>query len=192
MKNKLTISIMAHPSRTEHFDYLKNKLGEIPFSVDDGIGLWENCKRAWLMFENYEPIGDYHLVLQDDAIIGNNFIERAERVILEAKGRPVSFYYGKRGNLAVEAKNGVKMGYVIAERPRWGLAIALPTNLIKKMIEFGDKMDIPQDDARIGNFIQKNKLGVYFPIPSLIDHRLGESLVGDPGRGRQAYKFIGE
>jgi hypothetical protein len=51
-------------------------------------------------------------------------------------------------------------------------------------------MDVPQDDVRISNFLMRRKIPVYYPLPSLVDHRTGKSLVGDPGENRVAYKFI--
>jgi hypothetical protein len=58
------------------------------------------------------------------------------------------------------------------------------------MIAYGDKKKIKQDDTRISYFLQSKKIPIYYPLPSLIDHRHGESLVKDPGKFRSAYKFI--
>ena len=45
---KLSISIMAHPSRASFFPRLKEKLGDdVPFSIDQKNNLLENCKAAW-------------------------------------------------------------------------------------------------------------------------------------------------
>jgi hypothetical protein len=87
-------------------------------------------------------------------------------------------------------KQGLKKGFVIKNMLHWGLAVCLPTDLIEEMIKFGDTMNIPQDDARISYFLQRKKMSVYYPMPCLVDHRVGKSLVNDPGRNRTAYKFI--
>ena len=178
---------MAHPSREKYFDYLKRKLGNPKFSVDKGWGLWENCKRSWQL---YNPKLEYHLVVQDDAIICDDFIKKAEEVIIKAKGKAISFYYGYRGNLIREAAKGMRDGFLIGP-VRWGIAICLPTVLIKSMIQECSRMTIKQDDTRIKQYLKNHKIRTYFPIPSLIDHRAENSLVGDPGKGRKAFYFIG-
>jgi hypothetical protein len=60
------------------------------------------------------------------------------------------------------------------------------------MIEFCDQLKIPQDDTRIANFLKINGIKVFYPIPSLIDHRSEEkSLVGNAlSPGRRAWYFI--
>jgi len=184
---------MAHPSRAKFFSYLKQMLGDVPFSIDEtGIGVWGNRRRATLM---YDPTADWHLVLQDDAIICDDFIEKAKRT-LEFVGNSgmivVNFYYGRRSNRIKEAEKGLKEGFVMANKVTWGLAICLPTRIIPEMIEYCDRLKAPQDDHRIGLFLRHKAMQVYFPIPSLIDHRAEEeSLVGNAfSPGRKAKYFI--
>ena len=187
---KISIAIMAHPSREKFFPYLREKLGDIPFSIDEtGIGVWESRKRATLMFD---PTADYHLVLQDDAIICENFKELAEKTIGNNGKYVYNFYYGRRRNRVKEAKHGEKKGYVISDKVTWGVAICFPTKLIPEMIKYCDKLTAPQDDHRIGLFVRHKGIKVYFPIPSLIEHRAEEeSLVGNAfSPGRKAAYFI--
>ena len=195
---KLSISVMAHPSRQENFEYLKSKLGDVPFSIDyKSEGEWTNCKRAWMMFD---PAAEWHVVIQDDAIIPNNFIKLAEDVIDKAKeilkveDYVCNFYFGRNRASTPIGDEAIKVGYWINGYPKWGVAICIQTKFIKEMIAFGDKLHGPdygtKDDARIAKFIGSKKMRVYFPMPSIIDHRHGKSLVGDPGENRGAYKFI--
>jgi len=191
---KLSISVMAHPSREKHFEYLKERLGNPKFSIDvDSKGLIWNCERAWKM---YDLDSDYHVVIQDDAIVCDNFKERAEKIIekeIKDRGEMVfNFYYGTREMLKKEAEEGLKNGYVISNRPRWGVAICLPTRLIPEMLNMFQLLNNKQDDERISRFIGVKKLKVFFPMPSLIDHRSEEkSLVENTNSGgRRAYKFI--
>lgn len=198
-KKMLSISVMAHPSRERFFPYLKERLGDVPFSIDhDSEGVWPNARRAWSMFD---PEAQFHVVIQDDAIVCDNFLERAEEAIYDGfrkgihaasdAGFAVSFYFGNRSGLHGQAKEGMERGYTTMRRTPWAVAICLPTNLIPEMLEFCEGLAMPQDDARIGTFIKSKEMKVYFPLPSLISHRTGEeSLVGDPGKGRQAAFFI--
>jgi len=186
---KISISIMAHPSRAEMVEYIKERLGNIPVSFDKGQGIWENCKAAWRL---HDPKAEWHIVVQDDAIICNDFIKKAIEVleIAEKKGCAASLFFGKRLLLKETAKQGMKTGFIIRKMLHWGLAICLPVRLIEEMIAFGDKMNIQQDDARISYFLQSKKIPIYYPMPSLVDHRIGKSLVNDPGENRTAYKYI--
>jgi hypothetical protein len=179
---------MAHPSRSQYFKYLKDALGDVPFSIDTGFGIWENCKRAWLL---HNPNSEYHIVLQDDAIISETFSKMIIPVLIEMKrlGQAGSLFFGNRSTMRDIALNGLSAGFVSLEKLHWGLAVCLPVELIKPMIEFGDKMNIKQDDTRISRFLESRKIKVYYPIPSLIDHRVSDSLVGDNGVNRKAFNF---
>lgn len=200
MKNrdiKLSISVMAHESRAEYFPYLTEKLGDVPFAIDtDGPehrGVWGNCKKAWSLADME---ADYHVVIQDDAVVCEDFKKRAVEFIAlfdtEIKDRAFNFYYGNRLAGLDMGRKGLEKGYTVKDTPTWGVAICLPTKRIKAMLEFGDKLKhIRQDDNRIGRYLKDAGIKVYFPLPSLIDHRTEiKSLVGDPGQGRKALFFI--
>jgi hypothetical protein len=165
-------------------------LGDVKFSIDRAgqeIGVWNNCKRAWKM---HDPKADFHIVIQDDAIICENFRERAEKILI-LKKLAYNFYFGNRQKYRATAKAGMKRGYVLSGWTSWGVAICLPTYLIPEMIRYCDKMKTPHDDTRIATFLKHKKIKIYFPMPSLISHRTGEnSLVGDPSKGRKAWYFI--
>jgi len=210
---KLSISIMAHPSREKFIPYLQEKLGgNIPVSMDsESKGIIWNCKNAWKM---YDKEADWHIVIQDDAIICENFREKAIEAINKSfhdmlkytDGKKnafdyvpefynttvYNFYYGTRVALKQEAEQGLKDGYVMSNRPRWGVAICMPTVLIDEMLEYFETLNNQQDDERISRFINMKGMRVYFPMPSLVDHRSElESLVGNAlSGGRKAYKFI--
>src|SRR5574343_466904 len=136
---KLSISVMAHPSRAQFFPYIKRQLGEgVPFSIDDGCGITENCKRAG---QRHDPEADYHVVIQDDAIICDHFKERATEILEKyspeklqlKKELAYNFYYGSRKKLVDEAATAEKQGYLISPVIRWGVAICLPTKKIPEM-----------------------------------------------------------
>lgn len=192
----LTASVMAHPSREKFFPYLRIRLGiDTPFAVDeDGGGVWPTCRKAWALSVRKDSL--YHVVIQDDAIVCEDFYERATEAIMGGLRRfgsdlAFSFYFGRRGNLTPESEKALARGWTTRVSPTWGVAICLPTHLILPMIEYADKLNHKQDDYRIGSFLRHRKIRTYFPMPSLVDHRIHtESLVGDPGRGRCAYKFI--
>lgn len=194
---KLSISVMAHPSRSAFFQGLKDKLGDVPFAIDDGRGLLENCKQAWRL---YDMNSDFHVVIQDDAIVCNNFKERAEKFILEretdrvANNRPVNGYNFFLMAIYPPEKMRFyeKQGYLYEGFNRGGVAICLPTNQIESMLKYYDTLENLHDDVRISRWIIKNKFRMCFPVPSLVDHDdHNPSLAGShPKILRKAYSFI--
>lgn len=189
----ISMSVMAHPSRAEFFPYLSRCLGDVPFSIDkDNRGVWENCKRAW---RQYNRDADYHCVIQDDAILCEGFVEKATEFVkkhhVENEDRAFSFYFGNRSADLDQAKRAMQVGWTVKRVPTWGVAICLPVKLIPEMLEFCDTLYERQDDTRIGKFLKHRDIKVYFPMPSLVDHRIElKSLVGDPGHYRRARFFI--
>jgi len=51
----------------------------------------------------------------------------------------------------------------------WGVGILIPSSHIEPMLEFVDDRTEPYD-TRIGIFYQRNRLPVYYTMPSLVDH----------------------
>ena len=197
---RLSISIQAHESRAEYFPHLRERLGDVAFFVDvDGeknLGCWLNNRRAWLA---YNPKADFHVVIQDDAIVCQDFQKKAQDFI---KGHSdhrekiaFNFFlgYSKKGTDINDAtyKTAIEDGFLIRRRNAWGVAICMPTHIIPQVIELCDKYDqIPQDDVRLGKALFALGYKVCYPVPSLIEHRKGKSLVGNDNEGRHAYQFI--
>lgn len=194
---KLSISVMAHPSRSAFFQGLKDKLGDVPFSIDQNNNLLENSKAAWRL---HDPDADFHVVIQDDAIVCNNFKERAIKFITQreseriAYGNPVQGYnfYIRQEYPPEKMRAFEKQGYYFEGHNRGGVAICLPVNQIESMLEFFDTLENKHDDERISQFIIKNKFRMCFPIPSLVDHNdhIPSAAGNNPNVKRVAYKFV--
>jgi hypothetical protein len=200
MTIKISATIMAIPERMDFVPILKEKLGDVPVSIDtEHKGEWFNCKQAWRM---QDMTADWGVVIQDDAVVCKDFYKRAEETIL--KGKEIlktddffcSFYYGKRHSALrlKEGEDALNAGYWVNSAPKWGVSICMPIKYIEEMIAFCDELNGPDfktaDDARIAKFVIHKKLKVFFPFPSIVDHRHGKSYVGDAGETRHCYKFI--
>lgn len=184
---------MAHPKRAEFLPYLLEKLGNCQIAMDEGHGLWKNARRAWKM---YDPNADYHVVIQDDAIVCNKFKERALETIKQSekvfKNGPhlINFYYDNILAPITKIEEIINQGYITRSKVCWAVAICMPVSLIDEMLSFADSINDPRDDERITGFMRSKRLKCYFPIPSLIDHRTdATSLVGNVEE-RKAWKFI--
>lgn len=167
---------MASEERKHLFPYLKEKLGDVPFSIDKprkdpkNIGVWQNCKRAWSMHDKSK---DFHIVIQDDALISKDFIKNVEELI---KKSPVdhaySLYFG--GELATTTQEKTKSeqnGFIVRRLLDSGVAIMLPTYAIDKVMEWGDRNNTNIDDANIGYALQQLGMKVIYPVPCFVAHR---------------------
>lgn len=184
---------MAHPSRKHFFEDLSKKLDHPLFVVDEGRGLIANCRRSW---EVHNPQADFHVVIQDDAIVCKNFkeiatgfISRMEAERIAANQLPYAYNFFTIESTQVKLTEW--KGYAIDERNRGGVAICLPTNQIESMLEYYDTLTDKHDDYRIGQWLKANNIKVCYPIPSLIDHDDNNpSLCSHPKLMRKAYKFV--
>lgn len=193
-----SVSVMASKERERFFPYLREKLGDVPFSIDEprntkgNIGIWKNCKRAWGM---NDPSKKYHLVIQDDALICDDFYAKVdsflEKIEEQHPGKEFMFqlFFGNRpiAMTSEEFTYSQNHNYIIKNQMAWGVAIMIPTKYIPEMLAFGDSYPSQQDDAKIKYFGIKKKLPTIFPIPCFIDHRsMSESptltLSGDSNR----------
>lgn len=192
---KLSVSIMAHPSRAQYVEGLKNILGDVPVAVDTGDGIWRNRVAASQM---YEPTAEYHLVLQDDAILCNDFMKKAVDVIDKRRGDAISFYFGKRGvRIVGDREEEIKKnGGLVWNWLGWGVAICLPVKIIPGLIRFCDAMTryARHDDTRMSHYLRKISMNIFYPVPSLVDHRTDAKSImenSEGGHARTAWRFEG-
>lgn len=179
---------MAHPKRAEYIPYLKSRLGDVPVAMDDGCGLLENCKRAWRL---RDPNADYHVVIQDDCIICDDFYNRAVERIKKANGLAVSFFYSQSKFYRKFLNEAKTTGAITKKGLYGGLAICLPTKLIPEMLAHYESQKGPFDDHRINKFLMSKKIDIYSPIPCLVDHRQNHmSLFTGKKSQAQACQFI--
>jgi hypothetical protein len=174
---KYKIAIMAHKSREKYFLYLKKELKTELIFIDDGsLGVWGNAKRAWLAFD---PDCDFHIVIQDDAIIGKDFHKRLDELLKERICYSLYFQH-KNKNKDPEFNLKIKEGGFKHDKLHWGLGIAMPTKLIPEMLSYCDKLDVFGDDMKIKEFLLHKGVQVEYQNPTLIDHRIDEiSLIGN-------------
>ena len=203
---QISVAIMAVPKRKLQAEYLASILRLYPFTdvsviydpvaAGDHDSEWNNgvaSLRAGL------GKGDYHVVIQDDAILTPELYANIEGAINSCPGGKalISLYTGKSrplGRRVQEAINKVRAGecwlqYILL---MWGVGIIIPTDHIEPMLEFVADRTEPYD-TRIGIFYQRNRLPIYYTMPSLVDHddELGTAIPGHgtaPG-GRVAHKI---
>lgn len=197
---KVSVSIMAHPDRAHHVETLQAALGaRVPVGWDeegpprrDPDRIWRTARRAW---ELRDPAADWHLLLQDDAIVAANLLDelpgaleqvpqRAVVSLYLGDGRPLSATWGQ---VTAEAQN-VGASWIVAPRVMWGVGVLVRTAMIPDMLSWCDRQHGIADDMRVGRWGQRSRLETWYTWPCLVDHPDGGSLIGHGG-GRTARSF---
>jgi hypothetical protein len=193
----VSVAIMAHPRRAAFVPELEAALDR-PATVvwDDGSdSRWGTGRRALLA---YDPDATHHLVIQDDAVIPRDLVAGVEAALAHTPGDvPLCLYVGKvrpYREMVTEYvhKAGGNTSWLVMDRLNWGVAVVLPVPMVAAVVAAGDAQSIPNYDSRMSTYFEDNHIPVWYPWPSLVDHRESPSLV--PGRGhngRVAHRFIG-
>lgn len=185
---KVSASIMAHPDRTEFVEELADSLDrEVPVAWDNegppsgkGDRVWRTARSAWQMFD---PAADFHVLIQDDALVCEDFLAGLEVALEHVPDHAlVSMYLGQGRN--VPARWGVMANkarttgasWVRSYTLMWGVSLAVPTRFIPDMIKWCDRKAGMPDDMRVGRWFQRQKIDTWYTWPSLADHRRTESL----------------
>lgn len=139
---KISLSIMTHPKRFLDAEKLYMKLKDMGFSevrrVLDHINYeWDTGKRSLLAHRQ----SDWHIILQDDAIIGDNFFHNAVRAINTHKdAKLISFYTGTSRPLKSQVQRAVdkareqKASWLTFGTLNWGVGFAIKTDCIEPML----------------------------------------------------------
>lgn len=191
---KVSYAVMAHPKRSADAIGLSAALdapiawAEPPWASETDRGPCWRTKRAALLMHSDRP---FHCVVQDDAILGRDFIGRAEKLVDAGDYLYMLFYRHKRtwpGAIRAATTNQER-GFFTVRGMVLGVGLIVATERIRDLVAFCDGLDpMAGDDDRMKIWTQHRELDTYVPLPSLVDHRVQPSLIGHPLR-RVAWKF---
>lgn len=157
---------------------------------------WDTGRRA---LAAYDPAADWHLVLQDDAVICDDLVAGLARA-LDRVAIPsiVSLYLGtvrpfaSRVEHAAQVAEEIGASWVTAPGLYWGVALAVPVPLVEDLLHRADTSRVAEYDSRLSRAAMSLDLPVWYTRPSLVDHRQGPSLLLHPGGARHSHGFLGE
>ena len=189
----ISYAIMAHPKRRHFVGLLKRELPDATVVWDKTNDRWDTGRRSMLA---YEPEAEWHVVVQDDAILCRGFTGQVERALEELDQGPAAFYMGQTGRFGGISVRGMMeqareedQRWIVASGPRWGPAVAVQTTDIPAMVEHGDNAEkINNYDLRMESYFQSIGRQCHYSVPSLVDHRVGlrnPSLIKGRGQGRR-------
>lgn len=196
---KISVAVMAHPKRRDVAESLYDRLWRMGFS--SCVIVWDTQNDEWSTGAatlRAHGESDYHVVLQDDAIVGDHFYSNVEAALSNVPERSlVSFYTGRvRPNREAVADAVLRAGtqranWIMGATLFWGVAIAVPTEDIAGIISEPQTQKLKYD-RRIGEYYLRSNRPVFYTNPSLADHdyRLGSLIGNDYARTpRVAYRY---
>lgn len=185
--------IVAVPERVFLSRELSRQTGA-PVAVDfDRLGLWPNHRRAWILADEESEGAEWCLVLQDDAELCDDFMDRARQALSVAPGPVVQlFSWVKKSPMKRARRRGFSWAcywYNVC-----GVAIAIRREYVWPMIEFCDDHVTdanPSYDQRVGFWAACFGLGIWASVPSLVQHRAGveSTICGRSNASRQSDFF---
>lgn len=174
---RISLSIMAHPKRKAAAEALYAELKQYKFS--DVHIIWDELNDEWHTGKRALSGGmllasDWHVVIQDDAILSPNFYDNIKNAITALGQKSlISLYTGTSRPLGQRVKAAVEKAsdgeWLQHHQLFWGVGIAIPSDHIEPMLEFVEDIEL-QYDNKIGEFYCQNGLPVFYCIPSLVDH----------------------
>lgn len=177
---RITAVVMAHPKRRRQALHLYDQLIKYPFSEVRIV--WDELNDEWHTGERSLRAGiilggDWHVVIQDDAILTPEFFTNLQGAIANLPTRAlVSLYVGRvkplSSNVEIAINSAAGASWLRHDMLLWGVGMLIPTDHIEPMLDFVNepKYQYTQYDTRIGMFYQRNRLSVYYTNPSLVNH----------------------
>lgn len=185
---KISAAIMAHPERSAEVAELQDELDR-PVMVHwdregppsgNGDRVWRQARAAWLMAD---PGADWHVLIQDDALVSRHFLAGLERALEHVPNDAVvSPYLGMGRNVPrrweAMAQNADLRGarWIVSGRVMWGVCLVLPVMKIQQVVDWCDRKAGMPDDMRVSAWATRHQIDTWYPWPSLVDHRRVPSL----------------
>lgn len=196
---KLAVSIMAHQKRKAFIPSLVKDLGgDIPVVWDRINNRWDTGRRALLAHEQ-TPDATHVMVIQDDAVVSKALPQGVSKALESTPRDVVLGLYVGRSRPFKESMSHITRAitpdtkWLIMSQLHWGVGVVVPVKYINDLVTWcDDRPNIPNYDKRMSRWFQLNGVKVWYPWPSLVDHRISPSLVrGRTSSDRYAVKFIG-
>jgi hypothetical protein len=168
-----SIGIVGHVIRSGHAETLANKLGAF-LCLDDGT---QGCDLNHIgVLERLSHLkADWAVVLEDDAVPVDGFLEQLDKALPLAPSGLVSLYLGRQRPpqyqnaiaKAVDVADADDASWIVSTRLLHGVGYAIKTSLLDSLLDFASNLPI---DEHISAWAQLHGRVTSYAWPSLVDH----------------------
>lgn len=200
------IGVVAHINRLSQAEQLAHRTDAAYISVDDGtLGCDDNHKKVWAhLYNETHDDNEWLIVLEDDAVVVDDFIAQAHAALAAAPTPVVSFYLGKHHipELEWEQRKRQAIANATTANAHWittnyllhAVAVAIRRDHVLSMYRHLETLPLvlPIDEA-ITHWMHNRGIAVSYTWPSLADHADQPTLFRHPDKlprppGRVAYQ----
>ena len=170
----------------EHYaDYVKKCIPSVEVCFDQKLGAMSN------FLQSLEMAGDDAVVnLEDDIWITHNFEEKLKAVVSGNPNSVIQFFSMRKADRDIGSRWDSGKTYLMAQ------CTYLPKKVSRGILAFSKKYDNIEHkshplDSMVADYLSKARMKYWIHCPSLVDHRVGKSMI-DPRRAstnRQSFTF---
>ncbi|MFJ2648061.1 hypothetical protein ACIO1C_15155 [Streptomyces sp. NPDC087420] len=188
---RLSAAVMSHPKRADAAHALAARFPELNVRValdPEPDGPPSSLRSARLAWAAVDPEATHHLVLQDDALPTEDFLERLHALIEAHPDAALSLFteWGSRTSYAlrIAAMHGCDLTPVVDDYIPC-VALVLPRELAEGFEEYvlAKAAEGEPDDVALLNYLTDRGIRTLMPVANLVDHDNAVSLVGNNVHG---------
>ncbi|MFB7088385.1 hypothetical protein [Streptomyces sp. NPDC056296] len=187
------IRVMAHPRRRHQAEALlarlrgAERLLVLDPEPDGPPSPLRTAASAWA-----GPYGEasHRLVLQDDVLPAEGFLDLVTEAIRNRPADPIAFYsnwnHWNGAAVRLAALTGAGWARAIPDEYAPSLAVALPRALAAEFADYARRLlsrGTPPDDEALAAFLRERDRALFIAVPNLVEHKGGDSLVGNDVQG---------
>lgn len=172
----------------EHYaSHVQEQLPEVEVCFDDRGGAMQ-C-----FLKSLEMAGDDAVVnMEDDIVLASNFKVRVEAEVANRPNDVIQFFSMRKKDLTIGSRWDAGKSYLMAQ------CTYFPPKMSKGILAFARKYENINHkshplDSMVADYLHAVKRRYWIHCPSLVDHRVGKSMI-DPRRAstnRQSFTFEG-
>ncbi|WCD84984.1 hypothetical protein KPP03845_101307 [Streptomyces xanthophaeus] len=187
------IRVMAHPRRRNQAEALLARLrtdDQLLVLDPDPDGPPSPLRTAACAWAGPYGEASHRLVLQDDVLPANGFLDLVAEAIENRPTDPIAFYsnwnHWNGSAVRLAALSGAGWARAIPDEYAPSLAVALPCALAGEFADYAQRLlshDTPPDDEALAAFLRERNTALFIAVPNLVEHKGGDSLVGNDVQG---------
>ncbi|MET9354722.1 hypothetical protein ABZY14_17330 [Streptomyces sp. NPDC006617] len=187
------IRVMAHPRRRDQAEALLARLhgDDRALVLDpDPEGPPSPLRTAAAAWAGPYGEAGHRLVLQDDVVPAKNFLDLVAEAVRSRPDDPIAFYsnwnHWNGSAVRLAALSGAGWARAVPDEYAPSLAVVLPTALAADFADHARRLlahGTPPDDEALSAFLRERGRALFIAVPNLVEHRGGDSLVGNDVQG---------